>query len=90
MRLDQQYVDRGNLWIDLKLIYRTMAIVLLGRGGLCVSYRSFELTLYIRNSRYDMNAFFETIATTCLSALICRFRNYTALQYQSGGILFGN
>jgi lipopolysaccharide/colanic/teichoic acid biosynthesis glycosyltransferase/GGDEF domain-containing protein len=33
MRLDLQYVDRGNLWIDLKLIYRTMAVALLGRGG---------------------------------------------------------
>lgn len=33
MRLDLQYVDRGNLWIDLKLIYRTMVVALLGRGG---------------------------------------------------------
>jgi lipopolysaccharide/colanic/teichoic acid biosynthesis glycosyltransferase len=33
MRLDLQYVDRGNLWIDVKLIYRTVAVALLGRGG---------------------------------------------------------
>jgi lipopolysaccharide/colanic/teichoic acid biosynthesis glycosyltransferase len=33
MRLDLQYVDRGNLWIDLVLIYRTFAVALLGRGS---------------------------------------------------------
>lgn len=33
MRLDLQYVDRGTLWIDLVLIYRTFAVALLGRGS---------------------------------------------------------
>ncbi len=33
MRLDLDYVDRGSLWIDAQLIYRTLAVALLGRGG---------------------------------------------------------
>ena len=33
MRLDLAYVDRRSLWVDFVLIYRTMAVALLGRGG---------------------------------------------------------
>ncbi len=33
MRLDLLYVDRGNLWVDLSLIYRTFSVTLLGRGS---------------------------------------------------------
>jgi lipopolysaccharide/colanic/teichoic acid biosynthesis glycosyltransferase len=33
MRLDLEYVDRRNLWIDAGLVYRTLAVALLGRGS---------------------------------------------------------
>ncbi len=33
MRLDLEYVDRRSLWVDSILIYRTMSVAILGRGG---------------------------------------------------------
>jgi lipopolysaccharide/colanic/teichoic acid biosynthesis glycosyltransferase len=33
MRLDLRYVDRGSLWVDMHLIYRTLLVILLGRGS---------------------------------------------------------
>ena len=33
MRLDLAYVDRGNLWTDLSLIWKTVFVAVLGRGN---------------------------------------------------------
>ena len=33
MRLDLQYIDRRTLWLDARLIYRTMSVALTGRGS---------------------------------------------------------
>ena len=33
MRLDQQYVDQWSLWLDLKILLKTVPVVVLGRGA---------------------------------------------------------
>jgi lipopolysaccharide/colanic/teichoic acid biosynthesis glycosyltransferase len=33
MRLDLKYIDQWSLWLDIKLLFKTIPVVLLGKGA---------------------------------------------------------